>query len=238
MKSTGAIRPTGRMAAIFLVTLAFAPATFADEAGRGLAKQFEIDYLKFIANHHFAALRMTELAAGTDATRDAAVSPDEGTSPTPSTQPTQAKASAAELKSMARRNNRMQREEILTAQMFLRDWYGIEYRPQLTKTSQQQIALLERSPAGMDFNHLFMEVFSRHHFMALEPSVRCQVASDPAHNQLHRYCSNIVHGQINDIEDMREMLCKDFSICDYQPVVGLKGTHSGEKEGGAHTDAS
>lgn len=59
-------------------TLAVAPAPVkADEPGRGLTRQFEINYLKFIADHHFSALRMTELAAGTDAVRDAEISPNE-----------------------------------------------------------------------------------------------------------------------------------------------------------------
>ena len=54
------------------------------------------------------------------------------------------------------------------------------------------------------------------------------------HEPLHRYCSGIVHGQINDIKDMREMLCDQFKVCDYQPIVGLKGRHSGE-EGNLYT---
>ena len=227
------MKPQGRahrsLTLLILVssTLLISPIAFADGPGRGLTGSFEVNYLKFIADHHYSALRMTELAAGTDATRDAAISPDEGSSATPGKQPVQAKAASEELRSMARRNNRMQREEILTALGFLRDWYGISYQPHVRAMNQAQIALLEHSAAGSAFDHLFMEVFSRHHFTALEPSARCQVASDPAHVALHRYCSGIVHGQINDIEDMREMLCKDFSICDYQPVVGLKGRHSG-----------
>lgn len=237
MKSAQATRIAIR-AVLTIACIASAPAVLADESGRGLTKTFEINYLKFIADHHYSALRMTELAVGTDVTRDAAILPDEGTAPTPATQPTQGKAAADEIKSMARRNNRMQREEILTAQKFLREWYGIEYKPQASPMSKAQIALLEHSPPGKDFDHLFMEVFSRHHFKALEPSARCQVASDPAHVQLHRYCSGIVHSQINDIEDMREMLCRDFSICDYQPTVGLKGRHSGASEGNAFVNAS
>lgn len=67
---------------------------------------------------------MTELAAGPDVTRDPAISPAEGASPTPDKSPVQANAVSEQLKSLARRNNRMQREEILTALMFLRDWYG------------------------------------------------------------------------------------------------------------------
>lgn len=208
----------------------------ADEPGRGLTAHFEISYLKMISDHHFSALRMTELAAGTDTTRDSAISPIEGTSPTPDKAPVQAKALSEELKSLARRNNRMQREEILTALGFLRDWYGIEYRPRIDRRGQAQIELLEQAPTGAEFDHLFMEVLSRHHFLALEPSTRCQVAREITHETLQRYCSGIVHAQINDISDMREMLCRDFSICDYQPTVGLKGRHSGG-EGQTHTDA-
>jgi len=74
-----------------------------------------------------------------------------------------------------------------------------------------------------------MEVFSRHHFTALEPSARCQVASEITHMALTRYCSGVVHAQISDIQDMREMLCDNFNVCDYQPTVGLKGRHSGSE---------
>ena len=208
---------------------AISSGALADAPGLGLTKDFEIHYLEFIIDHHYAALRMTELAAGTDLQRDAQISPAEGTSPTPGAAPVQAKAQAEELKSMARRNNRMQREEISTAQMFLKDWYGIDYEPHVRGMNTAQIALLEKSPPGAQFDHLFMEVFSRHHFRALAPSATCQVASDAAHGQLQRYCAGIVHAQISDIQDMREMLCKSFSICDYQPIGGLKGRHSGNE---------
>jgi uncharacterized protein (DUF305 family) len=156
----------------------------ADEPGRGLTADFEQHYLKVIIDHHYSALRMTELAAGTDLQWEAAISPAEGTSPTPNTNTTQGKAQSDEIKSMARRNNRMQREEILTAQGFLYDWYGVSYKPHITATNQAQIALLEKTRSGASFDHLFMEVFSRHHFMALGPSSQCQVASELTHDQL------------------------------------------------------
>jgi len=210
-----------------LVSVAMLATAHADQPGRGLTASFEVKYLKFIIDHHYSALRMTELAAGTDVTRDAAISPTEGTSPTPSGAATQPKAVSPEIQSMARRNNRMQREEILRAQSFLKNWYGIDYQPHIRAMNQAQIALLEKAPAGESFDHLYMEVFSRHHFTALGPSARCQVASDITHVELHRYCSGIVHAQINDIQDMRQMLCDNFNVCDYQPTVGLKGRHSG-----------
>jgi hypothetical protein len=39
----------------------------AEEPGQGLTARFEVWYLKLIADHHLSALRMTEVAAGTDA---------------------------------------------------------------------------------------------------------------------------------------------------------------------------
>jgi hypothetical protein len=60
----------------------------ADAPGRGLTAPFEVAFLKMAIDHHFAALRVTGLAAGTDATRDPELSPEEGTSPTPDSEPT------------------------------------------------------------------------------------------------------------------------------------------------------
>lgn len=206
-----------------------APPLFSAEPGRGRTGPFEIEYLEFIIDHHFSALRMTELAAGTEETRHTVPDPDEGTSPTPNMSRVTAKAEADALKSLARRNNRMQREEILTARSFLREWYGKDHEPALPDDAKAAIDWLERTPPGREFDHQFMEVLSRHHFMAVEPSIRCQVASELEHHELQRYCSNIVHSQISDIQDMREMLCMEFQICDYQPLTGMKGTHSSDE---------
>lgn len=64
--------------------VASAGVAHADGPGRGNTAQFERSYLVFIINQHYSALRMTELAAGTDPMRDAqVVAPQEGTSPTP-----------------------------------------------------------------------------------------------------------------------------------------------------------
>jgi hypothetical protein len=122
----------GLMAIISTLGLLMLPLPLAaDGPGRGLTAQFEIDFLKFTIDHHFGALRITELAAGTDTKRSAEISPTEGTSPSPEFLSTPARALLDEVKSLARRNNQMQREEILTAQAFLQKWYGITYN---TKT--------------------------------------------------------------------------------------------------------
>lgn len=116
-------------------TLLTAPA-LAEERGRGDTAATEVQYLKFIVDHHYSALRMTELAAGTDRDRSQDISAREGTAPSPGFDETQAKATLDEIKSLARRENRTQREEILTAQGMLRDWYGIEYRPRVRECAR------------------------------------------------------------------------------------------------------
>ena len=217
------------------VALAFAgviatQVAIAEMPARGIIEPYEINYLKSIIDHHYSALRITELAAGTDLNRDAPISPEEGTSPTPDTAATQAKSQMDEIKSLARRNNRMQREEIMMAQGFLRDWYQIEYSPRLDKMSKAQIALLENAAAGSEFDRLFLRVLSRHHEMAIENSAPCMVSVDLEHDELQRYCEGIVESQKNDILEMRQLLCEHFSICDYQPLGGIKGRSSGKDD--------
>jgi len=205
---------------VLLVTTT--PAAIADGPGRGQTAEFEKAYLEFIIDHHYSALRMTELAAGTDLQRDTAIdNPQEGTAPTPNTNPIPAKATDEQIRSMSRQANRSQREEILKAQRFLHDWYGINYTPQLQGQGRQAIQQLERTPAGAEFNRTFLETFSNHHYRALFPSLACQIKRDIAHDGLERYCSGIVHTQTNQINDMREMLCKKFSVCNFLPTANL-----------------
>jgi uncharacterized protein (DUF305 family) len=217
----------GLMATIFTLSLLMLPLPLAaDGPGRGLTAQFEMDFLKFTIDHHFGALRVTELAAGTDTKRNAEISPKEGTSPSPEYPSTAAKALLDEVKSLARRNNRMQREEILTAQMFLREWYGITYEPRLTDDALEAIAHLEEAEPGKEFDIEFMEIFSRHHFMIIQASTECLVASELRHHALRRLCRGFIENQVNDIDDMRHLLCEQYGICDYQPLEGMEGRHS------------
>jgi uncharacterized protein (DUF305 family) len=198
----------------------------ADGPGRGLTAQFEIDFLKFTIDHHFGALRVTELAAGTDTRRNAEISPTEGTSPSPEFPPTPAKALLDDVKSLARRNNRMQREEMLTAQTFLQEWYGITYEPRLTDEAAEAIERLEGTEAGKAFDIEFMQIFSRHHFMIVQASTACLVASELRHHALRRLCRGFLENQVNDIDEMRHLLCEPYGICDYQPLEGMEGRHS------------
>ena len=202
------------------------PCLLSAAPGVGLTSQFEINFLEFTIDHHFSALRMTELAAGTDTTRNAAISPTEGTSPTPGYAATTAKTDIADLKSLARRENRTQREEILTAQNMLKQWYGIIYEPHVLPENQPQIDLLENSNPGGVFDVNFMTALSRHHYTIIQQASACLVSADlnHLHASLERYCRNIVNSQISDIDEMRHLLCNRFHICDYQPLTDPQGS--------------
>ncbi len=205
---------------LYLVAASFALTALADSPGRGVTARFEVDFMQMSIDHHFAALRMTELAAGTDLQRTGAITPGEGTSPTQGFAATRAKATLDDIKSLARRNNRMQREEIMTLQGFLRNWYGINYQPKIRPESQTMINLPERAQPGDDFNHTFFEVFSRHHFSLMQPVNGCMTGSDLEHFDLRRACNGMWHSQIADIDEMRHELAKHYRIVDYQPFDG------------------
>ena len=204
------------VATLFSYT-SFPPFLLADQPGRGRTGPFEIRFLQFTIDHHFAALRMTELAAGGDLLRTGVISPEDKTSPTPGFSPSPAKATLDDLKSLARRNNRMQREEILTLIGFLRDWYGIEYQPKIRKQTQVLIDALEQAAPGDDFNRAFYQNFSRHHFMLLNPVNRCLTGSELRHFDLRRACTQMWHAQTADIDEMRHELERHFNIVDFQP---------------------
>lgn len=56
---------------------------------------------------------------------------------------------------------------------FLREWYGIGYQPK-SPENQAVIDVLIKADRGDEFNHAFLEVFSRHHFTLLQPVNGCR----------------------------------------------------------------
>ncbi len=131
------------------------------------------------------------------------------------------KATLAQILSMARGENRMQRQEILAAQGFLRDWYGVEHTPRIRPRGKVLIALLGTTPAGADFDRVFLQAFSRHHYQASRRSLDCLVGHELSHDALERYCNGIVHAQVSQIDEMRELLCREFGFCDFFPFEPL-----------------
>lgn len=215
----GMTHPTPRASAVLLLTalLLFPVTGHADGPGRGKTAGFEREFLQFIMDHHYAALRMTELAAGTDPVRDAAIAASEGTAPTPDFGSTPAKSGMDQIKSMARMANRAQREEIMSAARMLREWYGVSYQPRVRSDARAMIDVLSTRNPGAEFDQAFLTMFPRHHVTAVQSASECLVARDPAHDDLQRYCRGIVEAQLVEIDTMRHLLCKQFNICDSIP---------------------
>lgn len=225
--------PSSYMALLWSAVLSITAPASADEPGRGRTAELEIEFMKTTIDHHYSALRITELAAGTDLRRDAALSPTEGTAPSPGFAATPAKATLDDLKSLARRNNRMQREEILTLQAFLRDWYKIDHQPTLRPEGWAMIRRLEAARPGADFNQHFYKIFTRHHYEMLGHANACLAGADMRHEELRMECRNMWHGQVSDIDTMRRELERHFGIVDFVPFRGHEPLHHEE-----HGDAN
>lgn len=214
---------------VLAASVAAAPAAVLDNHA---VARFEQQYLRFVIDHHYGALRMAELAAGTELHRSADITPAEGTAPTPAFRPTPSKALADEVKSIGRRDNRVQREEILAAQRMLMKWYRMRHTPALSAEAREMIDILERAPAGAEFDKAFLRHMSHHHYQVLGPSLQCVVGMQLQHKELQRYCKGIVAGQTLEIDEMRHLLCERYSDCHYQPF-NPHGSHgSAPKEGG------
>lgn len=208
-------RVLGAVAA--LLFLPPASGVLADDPGAGELARFEVSYLTSIIDHHFSALRMTELAAGTDDERDAEIGSDDGVAATPGFRETRAKARLEDIRSIARKNNRVQREEIMAAQKMLQEWYGIEHEPRLQADGRAMIDQLTRIPTGARFDIAFLHLMSEHHLTAAHSSLDCVASADLDHRALTRYCRAIVDAQGADIDEMRELLCNEYNDCDYRP---------------------
>lgn len=166
----------------------------------------EVQYLEFTIDHHFSALRITELAAGTAAvgsSSNVAGSPDVfAATPAKGTNPL-----VLETATMA---NAEQRMEITEAQGFLRGYYGIDYAPRLRPFAQPLIAALDQAAAGDPFNVAYLEVFSGHHESLLPPSQGCVEAA--THEDVRAMCARIVEMQGQQIEEMRTELRETYGI--------------------------
>lgn len=79
------------------------------------------------------------------------------------------------------------------------------------------IRVLEQKAPGGAFDPAFLRVFSMHHYDATKRLQIFLAGRDPDHQPLRRYCQAIVDSQTLQIEEMRELLCTQYSDCDFQP---------------------
>ncbi len=173
----------------------------------------ETDFLEFTIDHHFSALRITELAAGTAAvgfSSHFAGSPNAF----PSTPPQATDPVVLEVATAA---NAAQRMEIVDTQGMLENFYDVRYVPRMLSSQRQLVDALEAAPAGDPFNIAFLEIFSGHHATLLPPAREC--ASVAPHAQVRAMCASMVAAQTQEIEEMRAHLASAYGITEIPYVT-------------------
>ena len=173
----------------------------------------EADFLAFTIDHHFSALRITELAAGTATVGSSshfAGSPDAFSS-------TPARATDPVVLEMAMAANAAQRMEIVDTQGMLENFYDIRYVPRMRPPQEQLVEALEAALPGDPFNIAFLEIFSGHHATLLPPAREC--ARVAPHAEVRAMCASMVAAQTREIEEMRAHLASEYGITDIPYVT-------------------
>lgn len=166
----------------------------------------EVQYLEFTIDHHYSALRMTELAVGTDSVGSSsnfAGSPDVYAA-------TPAKATDPVAVQVATTANAAQRKEIVKGQSFLQTYYGIDFIPTLQPPLEPLVSYLDQTASGDPFNIAFLEDFSGHHATLIPASQQC--TTEAVHAEVQAYCASIVASQTMQISQMRTELADVYGI--------------------------
>lgn len=86
------------------------------------------------------------------------------------------------------------RAEIEEMQVWLQDWYGVVYEPEM-ESSRQLEKLIRRE--GAEFKIVFMEMKIKHHEKAVKEAEQCLDQAN--HPELQTLCRNIIETQSAEI---------------------------------------
>ncbi|MGV3519951.1 DUF305 domain-containing protein [Luteitalea sp.] len=183
-------------AALTLLLAAGVPATADTPAPTQAQARYEVRFMTDMIDHHHMAIMMSEICL-TNATHE-------------------------ELKALCADIIAAQQQEIVTMQMWLQDWYGVSYAPQMTQGDMQRMERMSEM-FGREFELEFLKSMIRHHWKAV---VRATGCLDRAyHDALIAMCEDIVVAQVTEIETMRTWLCQWYGLCNYGPKGNVASTH-------------
>lgn len=167
----------------------------------------EQNFLEFAIDHHFSALRATELAAGT-----ATVGSSSNFAGSPiSFLASPQKATNPIALDIAIDANASQRADIVMIQGFLNTYYGIpNYPPVILPSNQGMLDMLEATPSGDPFNVAFLQMFIEHHLELLPAAQEC--SSVAPHADVRSMCSTMVNMQTQEIAVMQAELRNTYGI--------------------------
>lgn len=147
--------------------------------------RFEISFLQEMIDHHYAAVKMSELCAG--------------------------RTVHPELQELCDQIKAAQTEEIAQMQSWLLDWYGITYEPELDRKTQRQLDELA-AMTGEEFEIAYMTMMIGHHSMAVMMALDC--LKEAYHAEMLNMCAKMLGDQGNEIALMRIWLEQWYGITD------------------------
>ena len=169
------------LAALTLTASSFAagPAPERDQ------RRFEIRLLTEMIDHHYGAVKMSELCPG--------------------------RTIHPELLAMCEMIKTAQLAEIQQMQAWLQSWYGVSHEPTLTRKTQKQIEHLA-SLTGEAFEIAYMTMMIEHHSMAAMMAIDC--LNEAYHPEMLNMCAMMLAAQGDEIAQMRIWLQQWYGIND------------------------
>lgn len=168
-------------AMLFAASVGFAagPAPERDQ------RQFEIKFLKSMVDHHYGAIKMSELCKG--------------------------RTVHSELQAMCDNVIMMQTAEINKMRGWLRSWYNTDEEPSLTGQARRDVERLSRK-TGAEFEKDYMITLIKHHTMALMMGAEC--LNQAYHPEMLNMCAEMVGMQGDEIVQLRLWLMQWYGIND------------------------
>lgn len=159
--------------------LANGPAPERDE------RRFEINFLKTMIDHHYGAIKISELCKG--------------------------RTIHAELQAMCDQVIAAQSAEITKMQGWLQSWYGESETPSLTAKARRQVESLSKL-SGAAFEKAYMATLIDHHSMAVTMALDC--LNQAYHPEMLNMCAMMMAAQGDEIMQLRLWLQQWYGIND------------------------
>ncbi|GHD46198.1 hypothetical protein GCM10008097_15930 [Mycetocola manganoxydans] len=167
-----------------------APALADAPAQSQEAAAFEVDFLTSMVDHHMMATAMAQTCLE--------------------------KATHQELRDLCQSIIEAQQQEMEKMQMWLQDWYGITYEPQMSEGDMRSMERLEKF-SGAKYEIHFMRSMIRHHWAAIREAAECLDSAE--HPELIDLCSNIRDVQLAEIGQMQTWLEQWYDRNGGRPVT-------------------
>ena len=141
------------------------------------------------------------------------------------------KATHQDLKDLCHEMVKMQTAEIGQMKQWLKDWYGIDYQPEVRPDAMKEMEELSKL-SGAAFEVMFMKMLIKHHAEAMMMSAECLHMS--YHKELDQLCVEIIENQVAEVKELKQWLCEWYQICDGQNRMDegpMQMSASGDSDG-------